>query len=63
MVLPESSLTMSKEDENGVHHVRYRYGGCRTPCYSFDAHGEGREKCEFFERLPTGVKVCQRRNL
>lgn len=60
MVLPESSLTMSKKDENGIHHVRYRYADCKHPCFSFDTEGKAYQQCEHFRKLPTGVKICRK---
>lgn len=57
-VIPEDSLHMSNQDENGIHAVKDRYCKECGPCFSFNGDGIAGESCERFRKLPTGVKIC-----
>lgn len=60
MVLPEASIKMTEKDNNGFHHLWYRYGKCDRPCFSFNPTNKETLQCELFRYLPTGVKLCQK---
>lgn len=61
-LLVEDSLKMSKRDENGIHTVIDRYcTGDYGPCFSFDCKGQHGASCEYFKKLPTGVKICTKK--
>jgi len=57
-VIAEISLHMMDKDEKGIHGVKDRYCDMSNPCFSFDYNGRAGDTCEWFKKLPTGVKVC-----
>lgn len=60
MILPEPSLKMMDKDDEGWHHVWYRYGKCEHPCSSFNPSTKENRQCEYFLRQPNGVKSCRK---
>jgi len=59
-VIAEASLHMSDRDENGLHHVKDRYCKDQGPCFSFDCNGRTGVGCDWFRKLSTGVKICEK---